>query len=67
MARAWLAVALGFIALAAAAAPPCHAPWGNEKALESLCFAPVYVNGDISVRQYAPRGAAFEQAFVQAS
>ena len=36
-------------------------------ALESLCFAAVLVQGDVSVRQYAPRGAAYEQAFLEAA
>lgn len=44
--------------------PPCHAPWGNEKSLESLCFTPVLTQGDVSVRRYAPRGASYEQAFL---
>jgi hypothetical protein len=51
----------------AAAAPPCHAPWGNEQSLESPCFSSVLSQGDVSVRRYLPRGAAYEQAFVQAS
>lgn len=51
----------------AAAAPTCHAPWGNEQALESPCFAPVYVQGDVSVRRYTPQGAGYAQAFVEAS
>jgi hypothetical protein len=51
------ALAISATAPAAAAAPPCHAPWGNERALESPCFASVYASGDVSVRHYAPRGA----------
>lgn len=54
-------------ALASAALPPCHPPWGNELALESPCFVSVYAQGDVSVRRYAPRGAGFAQAFVEAS
>ena len=66
-------VAIGSLAvvalagLAASAAPRCHAPWGNEKALESPCFTPVYTNGDVSVRQYAPRGKKYEQTFLEAA
>jgi len=61
------ALLLSLSAAATAAAPPCHAPWGNQMALESLCFHPVLVQGDVSVRQYAPRGAGYEQAFLEAA
>jgi hypothetical protein len=66
--RLLAAAALAVSAVApAAAAPPCHAPWGNERALESPCFSPVYASGDVSVRQYAPRGAGYAQAFLETS
>jgi hypothetical protein len=62
-----LVYAASLAAAATAASPPCHAPWGNEQALESPCFATVFQQGDVSVRRYAPRGANYAQAFVQAS
>jgi len=57
------------LAAAATAAPPssCHPPWGNEQALESLCFKSIYRSGDVSVRQYAPRGTGYVQGFIEAS
>ena len=62
---------LGLVALGVAATAPtvpvCHAPWGNEMALESLCFTPVYVQGDVSVRRYTPRGAGYQQTFLETS
>ena len=61
------ACALTLLFAAAAAAPPCHAPWGNEAALESPCFTAVLVQGDVSVRQYLSRGAGYTQAFVEAA
>lgn len=66
--HAWRALAALLLSgLAAASSPPCRAPWGNEQALESPCYAAVYVQGDVSVRQYAPRGAKYQQAFIEAS
>lgn len=56
-----------FLTGLAAPTPPCHPPWGNEVGLESPCFSPVLVQGDISVRQYTPYGVGYQQAFIQAS
>ena len=59
--------ALLLSAVASAAKPPCHAPWGNEQALESLCYSTVYEQGDIAVRQYLPLGSGYQQAFIEKS
>jgi len=61
------AAAVAASAADAAAPPPplCHAPWGNEQALESPCFTSVYANGDVSVRQYTPKGPGYQQAFLE--
>lgn len=67
MGRVVSLLALSASLAAGAVAPPCHAPWGNEKSLESPCFATILEQGDVSVRRYLPRGAGYEQAFVQVS
>jgi len=62
------AAAVAASAADADAAPPlCHAPWGNEKELESPCFTSVYSKGDVSVRQYTPKGTGWQQAFLETS
>ena len=53
--------------VAATSTPPCHAPWGNEQALESPCYDAIYLQGDVAVRQYSPRGAGYQQAFIEAT
>jgi len=71
MRRLLLAAAAACLPAAAAPpappAPPCRAPWGNERALESPCFSALVAAGDVSVRRYAPRGAGYAQAFVEAA
>ena len=60
-----LAFALAGLAAATSTVPTCHAPWGNEQALESSCYTSVYLNGDVSVRRYTPTGSGYGQTFLE--